>query len=139
MTCRWWRFGALAAALVPLWACLPITPEQADALRAWQATVVASAVNRGEPCPQYAADVAWRQLPDHFLTVIWNESRCDPAAVNRGSGATGLTQIMPDVWLDTLCPMEIACTVEDLKDPARNLDAAAVVYDAQGPAAWSGW
>ena len=59
-----------------------------------------------------------------------------PEAVNRGSGALGLTQIMP-FWLNVLCPMGVACTSADLLTVAANLDAAAHVYAVQGPAAWS--
>ena len=80
--------------------------------------------------------MAWRGLPEHFLFVIEHESHCQPGAVNSSSGALGLTQIMP-FWLRYLCPMEIACTESDLLAIEANLDAAAVVYAAQGPAAWS--
>lgn len=124
--------GVLAAT-----GCTPVTQEALDAIHSWQEQQTASAEARGLPCPEYADDVAWRGLPEHFLVVIWNESRCDPAARNR-SGATGLTQIMP-TWLRVLCPMGIACTVADLQEPLPNLDAAAVVYAAQGPGAWQGW
>lgn len=131
------RAALLAGALAVVAGC-DLTPEALDALRGWQEQQTSAAMYRGLPCPEYADDVAWRGLPEHFLIVIWNESRCNPAAVNRSSGAVGLTQIMPS-WLRALCPMGIACTVADLKEPLRNLDAASVVYDAQGAGAWSGW
>jgi soluble lytic murein transglycosylase-like protein len=119
-------------AVVSLSACTP----DLDALVAWVADQRAAAVADGRPCPEWADAIAWRGLPEHFAWVIERESNCRPDAVNRSSGAMGLTQIMPS-WLGALCRADITCTKSDLLDPALNLDAAALVYAAQGPGAWS--
>ena len=119
-------------AVLALTGCTPTL----EALAAWVHEWETAAAEEGWPCPAYADDLAWRGLPQHFLFVIERESRCDPAAVNEDSGALGLTQIMPS-WLDDLCAAGIACSREDLLDPARNLDAAAVIFAQQGPDAWS--
>lgn len=127
------RLLLLLVALVPLTAC---TPGSLEALVAWVQQHQDAAASAGLPCPELADAVAWRGLPDHFLFVIERESHCTPTAVNSSSGALGLTQIMP-FWLRYLCPMGIACSHDDLLAVEANLDAAAVVYDAEGPAAWS--
>lgn len=121
----------LLVGLVPLCACTP----DLDRLVAWLHQQQDQAAAEGKPCAEFAGDVAWRGLPDHFLEVIWRESNCQPEAVNRGSGALGLTQIMP-FWLADLCPMGVACTPADLLTVEANLDAAAVVYAEQGSSAW---
>jgi soluble lytic murein transglycosylase-like protein len=120
------------AAALTLTACTP----DLDALMAWVAERESDAVASAAPCPIYADDLAWRGLPEDFLFIIERESNCDPAAVNPGSGALGLTQIMPS-WLPVLCPLGIACTEPDLLDPEVNLDAAAYIFDTQGPEAWA--
>jgi len=126
------RSWAILGAVLALSACTP----DLDALVAWVHDREAAAAAAGAPCPIYADDLAWRGLPEHFLAVIERESRCQPTAVNAGSGALGLTQIMP-LWLDALCAAGIACTRAELLDPLTNLDAAALVYAEQGPGAWS--
>lgn len=130
MTLR--RTAALAAVALATTACTP----DLEALVAWARGQEDAAAQAGLPCALYADDVAWRGLPEHFLVVIDRESHCQPGAVNASSGALGLTQVMP-FWLRALCPMEVACTEADLLSPDANLDAAAVIYAAQGPAAWS--
>jgi soluble lytic murein transglycosylase-like protein len=127
------RLLLLLVALLPLTAC---TPGSLEALVAWVHQQQDDAAAAGLPCPELADAVAWRGLPEHFLFVIERESHCTPTAVNRSSGALGLTQIMP-FWLRYLCPMGIACTHDDLLAIEANLDAAAVVYAEQGWAAWS--
>ena len=108
------------------------TPEQL----AWWKGQVDEARAAGALCPETAPGLAALGLPEHFDVVIHRESHCDPSAVNADSGALGLTQIMP-FWLDALCPAEIACTEAELLHPFVNLEAAAYVYAAQGPEAWS--
>lgn len=47
-------------------------------------------------CPQYETLLAREHLPvATFSRIMYRESRCRPAAVNRSSGARGLLQIMP--------------------------------------------
>jgi hypothetical protein len=125
------RVLLLLVGLVPLCACSP----DVERLVAWLHEQRSTAEAAGQPCPEYAGDVAWRGLPEHFLVVISRESGCDPSAINDHSDAHGLTQIMP-MWLDALCQKGIACTKDDLLTVARNLDAALYVYTLQGPAAW---
>ena len=120
------------AAVLTLTACTP----DLDALMTWVTEREGEAIAAEAPCPIYADDLAWRGLPDEFLYIIERESNCDPAAVNAGSGALGLTQIMPS-WLPVLCPLGIACTEAELLDPEVNLDAAAYIFATQGPDAWS--
>lgn len=120
------------AAVLALTACTP----DLDSLMTWVADLEGDAIAANAPCPIYADDLAWRGLPEDFLFIIERESNCDPAAVNAGSGALGLTQIMPS-WLPVLCPLGIACIDADLLDAEHNLDAAAYIFSTQGPGAWS--
>jgi hypothetical protein len=68
---------------------------------------------------------AWR--------VAWCESRYDPLAYNRRSGAAGLYQFLPSTWRATpqgragLSPF----------DPYANAAAAAWLYRTAGPGQWS--
>lgn len=56
-----------------------------------------------------------------FLTLI--ESRFDPQAES-SKGALGMTQVMPEVWLDTI---EFISDRKDLMDPFLNINAGAHV------------
>jgi soluble lytic murein transglycosylase-like protein len=134
MSLRSRAVGALAllAAVVGTSACSPET----EALLGWLHDQGHAAEASGLPCPELAGDLAWRGLPPEFLDIIWRESRCDPTVVNASSGALGLTQIMPS-WLAPLCEAGIACTRDDLLQPAANLDAARLIFDLQGWSAWS--
>lgn len=125
-------------ALFTLAACTPDELARLDAFVAWYHGQQDTAAAQGRPCAQYAGDIAFRGLPSHFLEVIDRESNCSPTAVNRSSGALGLTQVMPS-WIGTMCALGIACTRAELLEPYRNLDAAAYIYDRQGPDAWVTW
>ena len=65
--------------------------------------------------------------------VAWCESRYDPAAYNRRSGASGLYQFLPSTWRATpqgragLSPF----------DPYANAAAAAWLFTNHGPGHWS--
>lgn len=65
--------------------------------------------------------------------VAWCESRYDPGAYNRSSGASGLFQFIPSTWRATpqgragLSPF----------DPYANAEAAAWLYRVGGPGHWS--
>lgn len=65
--------------------------------------------------------------------VSWCESRWDPAAYNRRSGASGLFQFLPSTWMATpqgragLSPF----------DPYANAAAAAWLYRTAGPSQWA--
>jgi soluble lytic murein transglycosylase-like protein len=129
------RLVVVLVALVTLTACTPEEWARLEALAGWVWQEEVGALVEGRPCPQYADEIAWHGLPEHFHGVIWRESHCDPFAVSP-AGALGVAQIMP-FWLRDLCPRLIACTREDLFDPGRNLAAARYVLDVQGPSAWS--
>jgi hypothetical protein len=123
-------------AVATLAACTPDELARLDAFVAWYHGQQDQAAAAGRPCAQYAGDIAFRGLPSHFLEVIDRESNCTPTAVNRSSGALGLTQVMPS-WIGTMCALGIRlCTRSELLDPYTNLDAAAHIYDVQGPDAW---
>jgi len=65
--------------------------------------------------------------------VAWCESRYDPGAYNRWSGASGLYQFLPTTWRNTpqgragLSPF----------DPYANAEAAAWLYRVGGPGHWA--
>lgn len=131
-----WRVAAACVAFVGLSACTP-------AEISWWTATVNDAANAGHRCPDLAPAMALYGLPttdevyrNGFDYIAWRESRCDPTAVNRSSGALGLFQIMPE-WIPTLCGLGIACTPRDLLDAHTNMDAAAYVFSVQGWQAWS--
>lgn len=104
------------------------------------ATAVAQQAYVAPPAPErpvgagcWAAEVAEAGLPPYFTTIIRRESNCQPGAINRSSGARGLTQIMP-FHAGTTCP---GVSVSGLLDPMTNLRCAARIYAMQGPSAWS--
>jgi soluble lytic murein transglycosylase-like protein len=84
-------------------------------------------------CTQWEHLLEANGLPvDRFTRIMWKESGCDPNAVNRRSGATGLLQIMPQ-WITKWG----GCSVEALKDPGWNIYHAKQIFDKQGFRAWS--
>ena len=102
------------------------TPEEL----AWWHARVAQAEADGQSCPQWAPLLETFGLPSTFGGVMERESNCRPEAYNR-SGASGLLQVMP-IWADD-CGLERG----ELFDPVRNVACAAVIYERQGPSAWS--
>lgn len=66
---------------------------------------------------------------DRALCLIHYESRGDPDATS-SAGARGLLQVMP-FWAD-----HFGIAVDDLYDPAINLESAAKIRTIQG---WSAW
>ena len=69
--------------------------------------------------------------------LAYRESRCQPAARNRSSSATGLLQILAShcAWLAD--ELDTWCTRERLTDPTFNVRAAAALWREQGYGAWS--
>ena len=65
--------------------------------------------------------------------VAWCESRYDPGAYNRRSGASGLFQFIPSTWRNT--PQGRAGMSPF--DPYANAEAAAWLYRVGGPRHWS--
>jgi hypothetical protein len=54
-----------------------------------------------QPQPAPAPAPAAQTCGDGYVipgTIVWNESRCDPNAINQSSGAFGLYQILPMHW-----------------------------------------
>lgn len=85
-------------------------------------------------CPQYERLLAAHGLPARtFSRIMYRESRCQPAAVNRRSGARGLLQVMPQhVGHWHTCAMTRAA----LLTPAGNVACAAALYRAAGLSPW---
>jgi soluble lytic murein transglycosylase-like protein len=65
--------------------------------------------------------------------VAWCESRYQPGAYNRSSGASGLYQFIPSTWRAT--PQGRAGMSPF--DPYANAEAAAWLYRVGGPRHWS--
>jgi soluble lytic murein transglycosylase-like protein len=65
--------------------------------------------------------------------VAWCESRYNPGAYNRSSGAAGLFQFIPSTWRNT--PQGRAGMSPF--DPYANAEAAAWLYKVGGPRHWS--
>lgn len=88
------------------------------------------------PCNEWfwwAIEAGWpAELWPFLAHIMPRESHCDPGAHNP-SGATGLTQIMP-MWAD-----DCGGSPGDLYDPMFNLKCALLIYNVQGPNAWSTW
>lgn len=75
---------------------------------------------------------SWR-----MARIMYRESRCDPAAKNSRSSATGLLQILSShcPWL--AAQLDTWCTRSRLQDPHFNVAAAARLWREQGYGAWS--
>jgi hypothetical protein len=121
-----------AAAVVAAVALAGCTPGQVT----WWATTVDRARAGGVNCPDLAPALELAGLPARFDQIVWRESRCTPTVVNAGTGALGLTQIMPQ-WIAALCGQHIACSRAQLLDVDTNLAAAAYVFQIQGWQAWA--
>lgn len=94
-------------------------------------------------CTQYEHLLEANGFPvEQFSRIMYRESRCNPGAINRSSGARGLLQVMPQ-WVtrwggcSDLMRDAGACYPDALLDPGWNLHVAAHIYDIQGSRAWS--
>lgn len=78
-------------------------------------------------CPQYEhllARYPWNVT--RMSGYMWRESRCQPEAVNRGGGDTGLLQIHPInfPWLSRKFGVPVTKMRTWLKQPTNNVKAA---------------
>jgi Transglycosylase SLT domain len=74
--------------------------------------------------------------PVRMSRIMYRESRCQPAADNSNSTATGLLQILAShcPWLAR--QMGEPCSAARLTDPAYNVRAGATLWREQGYQAW---
>lgn len=98
------------------------------------------------PCQEWvpeALNAGWpenRQIIETLMSVMWRESRCDPAALSKTSDH-GLLQVneihrayVEQIWG---VPFEVA-----MSDPAKNLHFAWLLYserEADGLCGWQPW
>ena len=107
------------------------------------APVVIVDVSDDTECQQWlqtALEAGWpndRKILDRLGFIMWRESRCTPVA---DSGPDhGLTQInqIHTQWIN-----DLGWTLEDMKDPAKNLRFAWLLYsgrEANGQCGWTPW
>ena len=107
------------------------------------APVVIVEVSDNTKCQQWlqtALEAGWpndRKILDRLGFIMWRESRCQPDA---DSGPDhGLTQINQ---IHTQWITDLGWTLEDMKDPAKNLRFAWLLYsgrEANGQCGWTPW
>lgn len=107
------------------------------------APVVIVEVSDDTECQQWlqtALQAGWpndRKILDRLGFVMWRESRCQPTA---DSGPDhGLTQINQ---IHTQWITDLGWTLEEMKDPAKNLRFAWLLYsgrEANGQCGWTPW
>ena len=107
------------------------------------APVVIVEVSDDTKCQQWlqtALEAGWpndRKILDRLGFIMWRESRCQPDA---DSGPDhGLTQINQ---IHTQWITDLGWTLEDMKDPAKNLRFAWLLYsgrEANGQCGWTPW
>lgn len=107
------------------------------------APVVIVEVSEDTECQQWlqtALEAGWpndRKILDRLGFIMWRESRCQPTA---DSGPDhGLTQInqIHSKWIT-----DLGWTFEQMKDPAKNLRFAWLLYsgrEANGQCGWTPW
>ena len=107
------------------------------------APVVIVEVSDDTECQQWlqtALEAGWpndRKILDRLGFIMWRESRCQPEA---DSGPDhGLTQINQ---IHTQWITDLGWTLEEMKDPAKNLRFAWLLYsgrEANGQCGWTPW
>ena len=107
------------------------------------APVVTVDVSEGTECQQWlqtALDAGWpndREILDRLGYVMWRESRCTPDADSGPDhGLTQINQIHKGYIAD------LGWTHEQMKDPAKNLRFAWLLYsgrEANGQCGWTPW
>lgn len=87
-------------------------------------------------CPQYENLLRANNMPvRYFSRIMYRESRCQPGAVNRRSGARGLLQIMPS---HSRYGRYHTCrqTLAQLRTANGNIACAATLYRIAGTRPW---
>ena len=107
------------------------------------APVVIVEVSEGTECQQWlqtALDAGWpndREILDRLGFIMWRESRCTPDADSGPDhGLTQINQIHKGYIAD------LGWTHEQMKDPAKNLRFAWLLYsgrEANGQCGWTPW
>ena len=107
------------------------------------APVVTVDVSEGTECQQWlqtALDAGWpndREILDRLGFIMWRESRCTPTADSGPDhGLTQINQIHKGYIAD------LGWTHEQMKDPAKNLRFAWLLYsgrEANGQCGWTPW
>ena len=107
------------------------------------APVVIVDVSEGTECQQWlqtALDAGWpndREILDRLGFIMWRESRCTPDADSGPDhGLTQINQIHKGYIAD------LGWTHEQMKDPAKNLRFAWLLYsgrEANGQCGWTPW
>ena len=107
------------------------------------APVVTVNVSDGTECQQWlqtALDAGWpndREILDRLGFIMWRESRCTPDADSGPDhGLTQINQIHKGYIAD------LGWTHEQMKDPAKNLRFAWLLYsgrEANGQCGWTPW
>jgi soluble lytic murein transglycosylase-like protein len=70
-----------------------------------------------------------------MLRVAWCESKFDPGAYNRSSGASGVFQFIPHTW--AWASAAVGQAQASPFDAAANVEAAAWLMKTQGPRHWT--
>jgi len=74
---------------------------------------------------------------ERMSRIMYRESRCQPAARNRTSTATGLLQVLASHCSWIAEQLDTACSRNRLTEPEFNVAAAARLWTEQGYRAWS--
>jgi soluble lytic murein transglycosylase-like protein len=77
----------------------------------------------------------WGLDPNQMLRVAWCESKFDPGAYNRSSGASGVFQFIPRTW--AWASAAVGQAQASPFDAAANVEAAAWLMKTQGPRHWA--
>ena len=80
------------------------------------------------------ASQRWGLDSTQMLRVAWCESKYDPAAYNRRSGASGLFQFIPGTW--SRASAAVGMGWASPFDPVANVEAAAWLMKTEGPRHW---
>ena len=80
------------------------------------------------------ASQRWGLDTTQMLRVAWCESKYDPAAYNRRSGASGLFQFIPGTW--SRASAAVGMGWASPFDPVANVEAAAWLMKTEGPRHW---